>query len=83
MNEIDFCPDNYSNDTIEMWDDIKITLKVLLKNDNICTIHQEDFGIVVIKYAHNDNIGVAYGVPNPEWITPEEFELINDNREKD
>ena len=78
INELTFDPDSYK-DIGEMWDDIKSTLKILCKNSHIYTINQEDFGIILIKYAHDES-DEPYGVPNPEWISPNEHALIKNNR---
>ena len=83
INTITFCPDTYENNLNSMWNDISTTLQILLKNNNICTINQEDFGIVVIKYDHDETVGdTPYGVPNPLWVTWEEEEKIMLEREK-
>lgn len=79
-----FCPDNYNNDNEQMWGDINKFLQMLMKNKNICTVKQEDFGIVVIDYAHDDSIEPIYGMSQPIWITPNEIEIIESHRfEKD
>ena len=79
-----FCPDNYNNDNEQMWSDINKFLQMLMKNKNICTVKQEDFGIIVIDYEHDDSIEPIYGVSQPIWLSPDEIENLADYRyEKD
>ena len=60
-----FCPDSYNDNNEEMWADINKFLQILMKNKNICTVKQEDFGIIVIDYEHDDSIETIYGVSQP------------------
>ena len=39
----------------------------------ICTVREDEVGIFVIEYDHDDS---AYGSPYPFWLTPEQVESI-------
>jgi len=78
-NEISFDPEKYE-DRNEMWGVIAFWLKTLVENDYIATIHEEDFGIVVIKYDYaDDSMGDTY----PYWINPGEYERMQYQEEDD
>ena len=79
-----FCPDNYNDNNEKMWIDIGKFLQMLMKNNNICTVKQEDFGIIVIDYAHDDSIKPSYDVSQPIWLSPDEIDNFASYRfEKD
>lgn len=76
-----FCKDQYDGNLDVMWQDISKFLQIILKNENLCTIHREDFDIIVIRYQHDDtNSGNAWGCDQPIWLTCEEQNQIFDQR---
>ena len=76
-----FCPDQYDGKVDKMYEDISKFLQIVLKNENICTIYQEDFGIVVINYEHDDyHSNNVYGCSQPIWLTADEQDYIDDYR---
>ena len=74
-----FCPDAYQGNTLDMWQDISKFLEIVIKNENICTIKQEDFGIIVVDYEHDESIDY-WGVCQPLWLTPDEQEAVEQYR---
>lgn len=76
-----FCKDQYNGNLDAMWQDISKFLQIILKNENLCTVHREDFDIVVIDYQHDDTNGeIAWGCDQPIWLTCEEQNQIFDQR---
>ena len=76
-----FCKDRYDGDLEAMWVDVAKFVQIILKNENLCVIQQEDFDTIVIQYEHDDNNSSnCFGCDQPIWLTPEEQELILDNR---
>lgn len=65
-----------------MWKDICSFLTILLKNEQIATIHEEETDIIIIRYAHDESYD-AYGIQNPFWITEEQYwNVCNDEEEE-
>ena len=50
-------------------------LEILLKEQQICTVRDDDTGIIIIRHEHDENHD-AWGCDNPYWITDEEYEII-------
>ena len=71
-NEMTFCVENYSDEN-DMWYDIAKFLKALLKNEYIATVRCEDDRVYVIKYDYDDR---EMGTPMPFWLTPDEYEEL-------
>lgn len=76
--EMIFLHDRYKNQS-EMYNDIGQFLNLILKNDNIATIHQEEDICTVIRYSHDDNIDY-FGGATPVWLSDEEEQLVLDYR---
>lgn len=85
-NTMVFCKDNYKSpySTEEdsynkMYKDVGDFLKILFKNEQVAVVYEEEIGIVVIEYEHDER-REYYGVPNPHWCTEDElFEIENKN----
>lgn len=76
-----FCLDTYKGKEEEMWKDISKFLQIILKNENICTVKQEDFGIVAIDFEHDETWSDPHwGIAQPIWLTVDEQEAIEDYR---
>ena len=75
-----FCTDSYGNSD-EMWKDITMFLRMLMKNGMIAVIKDEDCGIISVQYNYNDE---SMGTSMPYWMTPEDaWGLQNDEAEDD
>ena len=80
VNCMTFSPDDYQNKKESMWADISKFLEILMRNRNICTIKEEDFGTIVIDYEHHDIGEIYWGCDQPIWLTEEEQEIIENHR---
>ena len=80
INYMTFSPDDYQNKKELMWADISKFLEILMRNRNICTIKEEDFGAIVINYEHHDIGEIYWGCDQPIWLTEEEQEIIDNHR---
>ena len=81
-NQIVFTKENYGNSRKKMMNAVSKQLDVLFQNRYICTVREDEDGIVVIEFEH-DNRFVDYGTPNPCWLTSEELWELETMREKD
>lgn len=64
-----------------MWEDIKKLLNVLFANEYIAVIYQDEVGIVVVQFEHDERRD-AWGCANPYWLTEDEyFEYLHSNEE--
>lgn len=79
-NQIVFTEENYGNSRKEMFAAVAQQLDVLFKNNYICMVREEDFGIIVIEFEHDNRI-VDYGSPRPCWLTSEELWELETMRE--
>lgn len=83
VNSITICRDDYSS--IEEFENaIKKAIMVLLDNNYIMTVkydaNDKELGIVVIEFEYaNQEFGCDY----PYWLSPEEFEIITMNKERE
>jgi len=78
-NRITFILDNYSSEE-EMFNDVANTLRILTKNDEICTFEYEDCGVYVLQHNYAD---ISFGTSYPLWVTSEEAEQVYLFREAD
>ena len=79
-NRIVFDIDHYGGNEKELFKDVAETLRILVKNNEICTFEYEDCGIYVLKHNYADiSIVDSY----PYWINPEEYEKITIQHDKD
>lgn len=74
-----FAPDDYGNDAALMWEDIRAFIAIILRNRYLCVIKQEDFGIVVIEYQHDEatDTSASWGCAQPVWLTPQQGEVLS------
>ena len=86
--EMVFAIDRYSwnctNDEARtaMWKDIAKFLQLLTKNDYVAVVYDDDTDIIVVQYNHDEHKD-AWGVPNPYWITDDEYYYATESREVD
>ena len=73
VNELVLCSDDYSNEN-EFRNKIAQAIMLLTEAGYICTVREDEVGIIVIEYDHDDS---AYGSPYPYWLTPEQRESIS------
>lgn len=71
--------DNYE-DEFEFEEAIKDTVMTLLRNKQILTINYDErnVGVVVIEHEVEDR---SWGFRYPYWLTPEEIDLVETNKE--
>ena len=72
VNELVICKKEFENET-EYKKRLSDAIAILLDSGYICTIREEEVGVIVIEYDHDDS---AYGSPYPYWLTPEQAESI-------
>lgn len=76
VNRIVICKDNFSTQE-DFENEIKKAVMLLLNNDYIMTVkydaEDKELGVVVIDY---NNANESYGCHYPNWLSPEESELI-------
>ena len=78
VNELVLCTEDYENEN-EFQSKLAEAIMLLLGTGYICTVREDDVGIIVIEYDYDDS---AYGSPYPYWLTPEQAESISlDNNE--
>lgn len=80
INSIVICRGDYESQE-EFQNAIKDAVMVLLNNNYIMTVRYDDkgVGIVAIDFNYGNN---AYGDAYPYWLTPEEYESIIWNSER-
>lgn len=76
---MDFIRDRYDEE-FEMWDDISAFIQTLMKNDKVCSIHDEGV-VVVVEYGHDERRD-HYGGPALCWLEEDEQELLYNYREE-
>ena len=78
VNELVLCTEDYETES-EFQSKLSEAIMLLLGAGYICTVREDDVGIIVIEYDYDDS---AYGSPYPYWLTPEQAESIPlDNNE--
>jgi hypothetical protein len=75
VNSIAICKDDYGS-IEEFKNTIRDTIMLLLDANYEMTVRYDEkgFGIVVIEFDHDRNL--AYGNHLPYWLSPEEFESV-------
>ena len=74
VNEIVLSKDTFGD---ELWPTVAQVLKILTRNEEICTVYDDDIDIIVIKHEHDDRHGEDYwGATNPYWRTPKQVEVL-------
>ena len=81
VNSIAICKDDYDS-TEEFKNTIRDAIMLLLDANYETTVRYDEsgLGIVVIEFNHDRNL--AYGKSLPYWLSPEEFESVVWNDEK-
>ena len=64
-----------------MWEDITKLLNVLFTNDYIAVVYQDEIGIVVVQFEHDERKD-AWGCVNPYWMTEEDYYEYMCNKEE-
>ena len=72
VNELVLCTEDYENEN-EFRNKLSEAIMLLLGAGYICTVREDEVGIIVIEYDHDDS---AYGSPYPYWLKPEQVECI-------
>ena len=72
VNELVLCTEDDETES-EFQSKLSEAIMLLLGAGYICTVREDDVGIIVIEYDHDDS---AYGSPHPYWLTPEQAESI-------
>ena len=49
---------------------------MFLTQDNVCKVYDDDYGVYVIQYEHDDEHRDWWGDPKLMWVTDEEYEDI-------
>jgi hypothetical protein len=73
------CTLDYENEN-EFQSKLSEAIMLLLGAGYICTVREDEVGIIVIEYDHDDS---AYGSPYPYWLTPEQAESVPLDNDKD
>lgn len=79
VNELVLCTEDYENEN-EFQSKLAEAIMLLLGAGYICTVREDEVGIIVIEYEHDDS---AYGSPHPYWLTSEQVESIPIGGEKE
>ena len=81
-NEIAFSIEDYDGNETEMFAAIGKTLKILTKNGYICTFSCDEpaFQTYVIEFDYEDE---ALAVVKPYWLTPKQYEKLQDLESED
>ena len=56
-----------------LWEKVTQTIYTLTLFDYICVVYDDDIDVIVIQFEHNEN-KEYYGIPNPKWISEDEYE---------
>ena len=75
VNELVLCSDDYADhdNENEFQNKLAEALMLLMGAGYICTVREDEVGIIVINYERDDH---SYGSPYPYWLTPEQAESI-------
>lgn len=84
FDAIEFSTSNYNGDNDKMFEAINAVIRVLLDGQYIVVVRYDEpgLGVVIVEFGHDDRLDY-WGVPNPMWLTPEEMELHERDREGD
>lgn len=80
-NQITFDGSHYGKSG-DIWEDITSTIKILMRNDYVCTIqcYEPSFQIYVIEFDYADD---ALAEVKPHWLTPEQYEKAVAEKEEE
>lgn len=56
-------------------------IKLFTGEGNVCRVSEEENGIYIIQYEHDEDLNY-WGGPRLIWVTDEEYDMIMDNRAK-
>lgn len=81
-NQIVLSREDFGDD---LWNVVGQQLSILTRAGNICVVYDDDVDIVIIQYEHDDihpkdNFGY-YGVCNPIWLSYDEIQNIESERQ--
>ena len=71
VNELVLGTEDYETES-EFQSKLSQAITLLLSAGYICTVREEEIGIIVIKYDHDGSDGSSY----PYWLTPEQAESV-------
>ena len=77
--EMVFSLDRYESE-ISLWDDVLSLVKKLIKNNYVCEVYEEDTGIIIVRYSHDES-KEAYGGPCLRWLSQNELDYLDDYRQ--
>lgn len=69
INSITLSSDRYGTRE-ELFKQVGQLLNLLFENDYVCKIREEDCGLIVIEFEHDDE-KEYWGSPTLEWVKPE------------
>ena len=76
-NRISFDLENYDGNEEELFKDVARTIRILTKNDEVCTFEYEDCGIYLLQHNYACR---EFEDTYPYWLTSEEQDLIDSRR---
>lgn len=65
----------------EWFNEIMHVIKALIYNDEVLVVRLEEKGIVIIEHEHDEDCGDHWGCSTPRWLTPDEVDTLEFNRE--
>lgn len=65
----------------EWFNEIMHVIKALIYNDEVLVVRLEEKGIVIIEHEHDEDCGDYWGCSTPRWLTPDEVDTLEFNRE--
>ena len=72
VNELVICKKEFESED-KFKSRLRDAIIVLVNSGYICTVREDEAGIIAIDYEHADQ---RYGSPYPYWLTPEQWESI-------
>jgi hypothetical protein len=66
----------------EMFTHLISTIKTLLNNKEVLTMRMEDSHVLILEHGHDERTD-AWGCSTPRWLSPEELETLEFNRENE
>ena len=79
VNSIVFTDEGYK-DSVEMWDDVRATIQVLIRQGYKCEVYEDDTDIIVINFEYADD---GMGGPYLMWLTDDEVEMVQNFRDNE
>ena len=65
----------------EWFNEIMHVIKALTYNDEVAVVRLEEKGIMTIEHEHDEDYGESWGCSTPRWLTPDEVDTLELNRE--